>query len=156
MKFEEFNQLAIGNRSTLLLAMELLMQNGREFIQDTEKAEIVAQLKSSAGKLIAENVLAEVTDIAKELALLRTCEVLEYVKRSGLEFELPNAQKPGICPVCGGELEYIQSVVLEDGQFAVWSCPECGSYGKEGYNRVFDKHYDVINGDGKPFNIPNR
>lgn len=154
MKFEEFDRLARGNRSSLLMAVELLLENGRKFIQAIEKAEFAAAMKTDVGNFITDDVLAEIADITQKLARLRTCKLLEYVKRSGLEFEKPNAQKPGICPVCGSQVEYIQRVVLDDGQFAMWHCPECSAFGKEGYNRVFDKHYDVFDGDGEPFPVP--
>lgn len=98
MKFEKFDWLARGNRPALLLAMELLMQSGRGFVQNTEKAEIIGQLKNTAGKLIAETMLAEIADIAKELAELRTCKLLEYVKRSGLEFERLAHRSPASAP----------------------------------------------------------
>lgn len=151
MKFETFDQLARGNRSTLLLAMEVLMQSGREFVQRTERAELVSALKESTGKLIAETMLAEVADVSKELSGLRTCKLLEYVKRSGLEFERPDAPEPGVCPICGAEVEYRDTMLFEDEYLTNWKCPDCGAAGKEVYKKEFRRHLDVIDGDGKPF-----
>lgn len=151
MKFETFDQLTRGDRAALLLAMEVLMQSGRGFVQNTEKAEIIAQLKSTAGNLIAENMLAEIADTAKELAELRTCELLEYVKRSGLEFERPDAPEPGVCPVCGAEVEYIGTALYENEDISSWRCPDCGAVGKEVYKKEFQQHLDVIDGNGRLF-----
>ena len=51
MKFEKFDWLARGNRPTLLLAIELLLQSGRGFVQNTGKAEIIEHLKKAASVL---------------------------------------------------------------------------------------------------------
>ena len=154
MKFDQFNQLAIGNRMVLLMAIDLLMQNGREFVQNTEKAELVSGMKRVAGNLIAENVLTEVVDIAMELTQLRTCELLKYIKCSALAFTRPGQQEPGICPVCGSTIEPVDDVPTDGGGFYQWVCSECGAYGKAGYEKVFDRHFDVTGGDGKLFRSP--
>lgn len=61
----------------------------------------------------------------------------------------------GICPVCGGELEY--TGVREDdddGCTYPWSCTKCGAAGKEGYSLRFDgNHYDVQDCDGNEVKI---
>jgi len=150
MKFDRFNQLAIGNRMVLLMAIDLLMQNGREFIQNTEKEELISGMKRVAGNLVAANVLTEVVVIAKDLARLRTCELLEYVKCSALTFTRPDQQEPGICPVCGSTIEHEVDSAADEGGFYRWSCPECGARGKAGYEKVFDRHFDVTDRDGKP------
>lgn len=154
MEFEKFDWLARGNRPVLLLAIELLMQSGRGFVQNMEKVEIIGQLKNTAGTLIAENMLAEIADIAKELAELRTCKLLEYVKRSGLEFERPGSQEPGVCPICGGEIEYKEGMQFEDSGHWTWKCSDCKASGKEEYKKVFTRHFEVIDGNGKPFFAP--
>lgn len=52
--------------------------------------------------------------------------------------------KEGICPVCGAEIEYTGDNNIDDnGGTFPWNCKNCGASGKEGYNRIFDKHYDV-------------
>lgn len=151
MKFDRFNQLAIGNRMVLLMAIDLLMQNGREFIQNTEKTELESGMKRTAGNLVAAAVLTEVVEIAKELAPLRTCEVLEYVKCSALEFPRPGQQEVEVCPVCGGELEFESDYSVDNEGYFTWACSECGAHGKAGYDKVFDHHFDVTDGEGKPF-----
>lgn len=65
------------------------------------------------------------------------------------------ADTEGICPVCGAEIDYCDShEMTDDGGIIPWECPSCGATGKEGYNRVFDQHYDVCSENGEP--IPNR
>lgn len=60
----------------------------------------------------------------------------------------------GICPVCGAEIDYCDShEMTDDGGLIPWKCPSCGATGKEGYNRVFDQHYDVCSENEAP--IPN-
>lgn len=154
MKFEEFDMLARGSRPWLLLAMEMLMENGRKFIQNTNQAELASQLRSDAGNFIVGDTLAEIVDTAKKLAHLRTCKLLEYVKCSGLEFERPGSQEPGVCPICGGEIEYEEGMQFEDSGHWTWKCPDCKACGKEEYKKVFTRHFEVIDGNGKPFFAP--
>lgn len=154
MKFEEFDMFARESRPWLLLAMDLLLGNGRKFIQNTDQAELASQLKSDAGNLIVGNMLTEIVDIAKKLSQLRTCKLLEYVKRSGLEFERPGMPKPGVCPVCGGDIEYKEGMQFEDSGHWTWTCPDCHASGKEEYKKVFSMHSEVLDGDGKPFPVP--
>ena len=65
-------------------------------------------------------------------------------------------QKSGICPLCGSELEYGEDIPLDDGGVYEWTCPACGATGKEGYDKVFDRHYNVCDGDGNPASPPIR
>lgn len=66
----------------------------------------------------------------------------------------------GICPLCGGELEYQSSTP----DSAFWQCTKCHANGEEGYHfvpgadgaeeRVFDGcHYEVVDGKGNLVNI---
>lgn len=65
------------------------------------------------------------------------------------------ADAEGICPVCGAEIEYDGcNEVDDDGGLIPWHCPSCGATGSEGYNRAFDRHYNVCSADGKP--VPSR
>ena len=62
-----------------------------------------------------------------------------------------NTGEEGVCPVCGGEIVYTGEHDFDDsgGKYG-WECPNCGASGREGYNRVFDRHYEVTDKDGKP------
>lgn len=62
-----------------------------------------------------------------------------------------NIDQEGVCPICGAELRYDgPHEIVDDGGLIPWTCPNCGATGKEGYNTLFDQHYDVQDGDGKP------
>ena len=60
-----------------------------------------------------------------------------------------NTDREGICPVCGKAITYTGSHEIDDsGGTILWICANCGASGKEGYNRVFDRHYEVMDRDG--------
>lgn len=151
MDFETFNKLAYDNRMVLLMAIDLLMQNGRVFVEETNTAVLIVTMKACVKNLIADSMLEEIVKTAHALAPLKTCKVLDYVKRSELEFKKPGAQEAGICPICGGNLEYGTDEPVDDGGLIEWTCLDCGATGKEGYNKVFDQHYNVYDVDGIPF-----
>ena len=134
MKFDEFNKLVHKNRMILLIAIDLLMQNGRRFVQDTETSELISAMKNTAKNLFAEYMLKETVEIAKELAPLRTCD-----------------PESGICPICGDSLEYGADKSTGDGGVITWTCSNCGAAGEEHYKKIFDKHSNVFDGEGCPF-----
>ena len=77
------------------------------------------------------------------------------VVKEHLDLGETEGDREGICPVCGGELEFEDNVQMDDGGVYPWTCPSCGSTGKQGYNEVFDgHHYDVRDACGDP--IPGR
>ncbi len=56
-----------------------------------------------------------------------------------------------VCPVCGAELtEYAAHEILDEGGVIPWTCSQCGATGKEGYDCVFDRHYNVCLANGEP------
>ena len=61
----------------------------------------------------------------------------------------------GVCPVCGSNVTYTGEHEFDDsgGKYG-WECHHCGASGEEGYNRAFDRHYNVADKDGNP--IPGR
>ena len=67
----------------------------------------------------------------------------------------PKTDQESVCPVCGAELtEYEEHEVLDEGGVIPWTCSHCGATGKEGYDRVFDRHYNVCFANGDP--VPGR
>lgn len=138
-------------RLTLLMAIDLLMQNGRTFVEETEHSEIVAALKNTTKNYMADVILDEIVNIAKELAPLRTCKLLEYVKRSDLDFKKPGAPDADHCPICGDRLEYLNDEPTDNGGIIDWECPCCGATGQIKYSKLFEQHYNVHDNDGNPF-----
>ncbi len=156
MKLDQFNQMAVGDPLTLLAALELLLQNGRGMIQSRQAPELVAGCQLILGTLFTEGKLREIVDVCQRLAGLETKALVDYIHRGSLEIKDPGADEEGICPICGGELEYGDDEPLDDGGVYEWTCPNCGATGKEGYNKVFDQHYEVYDGDGNPYPAPPR
>ena len=154
MNTEQFDKLARTDRVTLLSALTLLWQNGREVIQAKDISALTADCMSSLGTLYTEKKVQEIAAICEELACLEPAELIRCLRCEGMEMPDPDADEEGICPICGGELEYEGDEPQDDGGVYEWTCPSCGATGKEGYNKVFDRHYDVHDGDGNPYPAP--
>jgi len=151
MDFERLDKLACTDRVTLLTALELLWQNGRMMIQTEDVSTLTAGCAAGVGNFYTMEKLHEVVTVCKELASLETAELIHCLRCSGMKMKVPGADEEGICPICGGELEYGGDEPLDDGGVYNWTCPHCGATGKEGYDKVFDRHYDVQDGDGNPY-----
>lgn len=154
MTLEDFNRLANGDRVTLVVALELLLQNGRGTIQEETPVTLTANCKEGLGGFFAEETLREIANVCQQLAALDTNILVNYIWRGGLDMKAPDAEEAGVCPICGGGLDYEDDIRTDDGGFFLWNCPACGAIGKEGYDKVFDQHYDVTDGEGQPFPIP--
>lgn len=154
MDFEQFDKLAHTDRVALFTALELLWQNGRTAIQAQDASALAADCVSGLGKFYAAGKINEIVSICKALADLETTVLADYIHRSSTGIEDPNADKEGICPICGGELEYGCDEPVDEGGYYDWTCPSCGATGKEGYIKVFYQHYDVYDGDGSPYPAP--
>lgn len=71
----------------------------------------------------------------------------EEIMRAG--FHNGITDREGVCPVCGGQIMYTGGHEFDDfGGKYWWECPICKTTGQEGYNRVFDQHYDVRDSEG--------
>ena len=154
MDSEQIDKLAHSDRLTLVTALELLWQNGRSVIQAKDTVELMEGCVSALGTFYAAEKLCEVVKLCKKLAVLETAELIRCIRRSNLEMTPPGADESGICPICGSELEYGDDEPLDDGGVYEWTCPSCGATGEEGYDKVFDKHYNVYDGDGNPYPAP--
>lgn len=151
MSFEEFNRLASGDMVTLHMALEMLLQNGRQVIQQEDLMTLLARCQNDIGGFVTSEKLREMVEACQKLALLETGTLLGYIQHGNLHITAPDAEEEGICPICGSELEYGNDIFLDEGGYREWTCPECGATGKELYNKVFEQHHDVRDGDGNPF-----
>lgn len=156
MNLERFNWLAVSDRAALVTALELLMQNGRMVIQREEHLALVSACVASLGGFYSEAKLCEIVTVCKALAELDLNVLVSYIRRGQLDLEVPGAEEDGICPICGCELEYGEDIPDGDGGLQAWTCSGCRTTGKEGYHRLFDKHYDVRDENGKPFPPPTK
>lgn len=154
MDFERFDKLARTDRVTLLTALELLWQNGRVMIQTEDVSALMAACVAGIGGFYTTEKLREVVTACKELASLETAELIRCLRCNSMKMKAPGADEEGICPICGGKLEYGDDEPLDDGGVYEWTCLHCGATGKEGYDKVFDKHYDVYDKDGNPYPAP--
>ncbi len=74
-----------------------------------------------------------------------------------MEFSIDDSanDEAGVCPLCGGSVEYGERESMDEGGVYFWTCPSCGATGREGYNEIFDgHHYNVRDKNGDP--VPGR
>lgn len=67
MTLEEFNRLANGDRVTLAVALELLLQNGRKAILREEPLKLAADCKECLGNFFAEDALRETVSASDKM-----------------------------------------------------------------------------------------
>ena len=128
--------------------IEVYDYNDMDFHSRDLHRDDTAQTNYGYYNVVAMRTLIEADEYGGARAVLRFC-VQEDPNRIDAEDE------EGICPLCGGDLSYTGSHDMDDtGGKIPWTCPMCGASGKEGYNRVFDRHYDVTDKKGNP--IPGR
>lgn len=151
MTLEEFNRFADGDRVPLMAGLEILLQNGRQMMRSQSPRELVPICLSGMGNFVAEEEVRKIVDICLKLAALDTPTLLGYIRRGNLELKAPGAEEAGVCPICEGKLDYEDDIHTDDGGFYCWKCCGCGATGKEGYDKVFDQHYDVVDGDGNHY-----
>ena len=156
MTFETFDRIARTDKVTVTMAMELLLQGGRNVVIDSSESDLAAAMKASTSNFFFEQKLQEIISMAKSLAQLDTGDLLAYIKRSGLDVSNPGEQAEGICPICGGSVEYGEEIPMDDGGVYKWACPNCGASGQEGYSKVFDWHYNMMDREGNPYSAPRK
>lgn len=157
MKYQELENICRMEPATFKAAFVLLVGFGagrisNVCIEDIHGDELPQEEKQSA--LCLAKKLAEVSSDTVFAAIQRGMPCV-----AGDGEEIPFAthfnDQDGICPCCGGEIEYEgDNDVDDDGTTVSWTCPECGASGKSGYTGVFDGHYDVEDADGNE--IPGR
>lgn len=147
MEYEQFKKLALGDRVTLFTALSLLMQNGSRVIQPEPETALVDACMPTLGGFVAEEKIREIVSVCKQLAGLELNVLLAYIRHTDMGVQIPGADEEGVCPICGGtDLDYGNDTPTDDGGLIDWTCPDCGATGKEGYDKVFDRHYCVVEG----------
>lgn len=150
MTFDKFNSLATGDPFALTMALDLVLDNGRFDVSNWDIEKMSAHMQEKV-PLIDINKCVNIISYAKELSDTKTRDLMAFIKFSGLPVKYPGTEyEQGICPICGASINYGNDQSLDDGGVIEWECPECGATGKEGYNKVFDRHYEVRDVDGAP------
>ncbi len=110
------------------------------------------------GDFITVDIKAEVVEVAERLAETPWTVIMAYIQRDMDPVkapDVPELDEAGVCPVCGGELEYGDREDMDEGGFYPWTCTGCGATGREGFDTCFDgHHYRVRDVAGDP--IPGR
>lgn len=147
MEYKDFEKLYRGDPVVFHLGMELFLENGRDTIENNTDQELRQAVACKLSGFVAGEKIQYAVKAAKEFAALESVALLSYASRCGIKLEDDPVDEPGVCPLCGGELEYplpFRSVdTIRD-----WLCKDCGAKGKEAYRKVFDGHYNVLDSIG--------
>ena len=106
-----------------------------------------------SGNIIDADMQRKMLDLACELSMVSFNDLMAFVHNDASfhfskEFA-PGLDEEGVCPVCGASVEYSgENEIDDEGGSFPWTRPECGATGREGYDRAFDRHYDVEDKDG--------
>ena len=156
MDYQDFEKLYRTTPIIFHLGMELFEDRGRNALSvSTDRALCAAVTAKLSNLLSADNVLA-VVKAARDLAGLKSVELLAYAAHCGIRLEDGPIDEPEICPICGNSLHYGANEVTDELRIKEWVCESCGATGKEGYRMVFDCHYYVKDREGKLVGRPNQ
>lgn len=150
MNYKEFERIYLGNPVVFHLGLDLFEQNGRDRITQSTDQELYTTAAVKLAGFFAENKIREAVKAAKDFAGLESMELLSYAARCGIKLEEDPADKPGVCPLCGGSLCYGEDASAHRPHAVGWTCDSCGATGKEAYREVFDCHYDLRDAGGHP------
>ena len=123
-----------------------------------------AMIPASVVKAYLENVLAEWDALGDRKYELPNMQVYNHTRkelddleawiatncRAATESNVAHTHcEEGVCPICGGDIEYGDFEMHDEGATYDWECPKCGATGKEGYDLTFDgNHYNVCDANG--------
>lgn len=100
---------------------------------------------------------SDITHMAREAGIDAKCNMQsgEITVYGDIESD-GSTDAEGICPICGGKIEYSgESILTCGGGMRPWKCSECEATGEEGFHEVFDgHHYNVRQSDGQA--VPGR
>lgn len=137
----------------VVMALNILHQNGAEAIKEANAVCI-------PGNIFSEEYKTRCFEIAKMMANTEMSVLGAFVQRVVAPFTdvkgdkiphlHPYGDEDGICPICGGTIEYLGDRETDDfGTVVSWECPSCGASGKSGYDDSFNCHYNVTDKEGK-------
>lgn len=141
-----------------ILAFSILQQHGTAKVKELRQTESYSRV--DFGNLISEEGKEKAIVAAIKMADAPLDVLLAVIQREVVLFEDPQGERipylhsfgdqEGICPLCGGELEYEgDQEIVDNGTLTSWTCTNCGSTGKEGADIVFERHYNICSPDGR-------
>ena len=150
MDCKAFKRLYDGDRIIFTMAMELLLENGRNCIMEHSEEELNQAIEKQLSAFFVPEKVSEVVQAAKAFSQLKLVDLLTYIKECDIQVENRDVDVSGVCPVCGGPLLYGEDTAANSGAPIGWLCQDCGATGREVYREKFDHHADVRLGDGRP------
>lgn len=142
MEYKDFEKLYRDDPIVFHLGLELFLQNGRNMLANSTDQELRKTIAHKLSGFMTSEKIQDAVKAAKEFSGLDNMVLLSYAARCGIKLEDDPVDKPGVCPLCGGSLDYVEDNV-KTALLLNWRCQICGATGKEGYRRVFDSHYCV-------------
>lgn len=147
MEYKDFEKLYRGDPVIFHLALDILMGNGRNAIESFSDQTLRAKAARQLSGLFSDEKIGTTVKAVRDLAGLKNMDLLAYASQCGVKLEDDPVDEPGVCPLCGGALEYqleeYQGFYARD-----WLCKGCGAKGKEAYRKVFDGHYNIVDSSG--------
>ncbi len=156
MTYKEFQKLYSKDPVTFHLGLEIFEQCGRNTITRSTDQELYASVAELLSGFFAVDKARGVVKAARDLAGLKSVELLAYAAHCGIRLEDGPIDEPEICPICGNSLHYGANEVTDELRTKEWVCESCGATGKEDYRMVFDCHYYVKDREGRLVGRPNQ
>lgn len=147
MEYKDFEKLYRGDPVIFHLALDILMGSGRNAIESFSDQTLRAKAARQLSGLFSDEKINAAVKAVRDLAGLKNMDLLAYTSRCGIKLEDDPVNEPGVCPLCGGTLEYLLPMRNVD-LIRNWHCTNCGAKGKEAYRKVFDSHYNLLDSDG--------
>ncbi len=148
MEYEDFEKRYRVDPVSFHLALDIFMESGRDAIEKLSEQELISSVTFRMSRLFVNENVAKVAKMARDLAGLKTMDLLSYASRCGVKLPDTPVGEPGVCPLCGGSLIYGEDAGADRPHAVGWTCENCGATGKEMYREVFDCHYGVRNSEG--------
>lgn len=135
-------------------ALQLVMNHGCDAIRQMCRKDITDTLSDEYNSTVKDRI----AELALLLADTDSEVILAFAQRDIFPIEdeerlpplHPDGDEEGICPICGGEIDYCSERKPNDYGYSIdWECPECGATGHEEYSELFTYHSNVCDKDGK-------
>lgn len=132
------------------MALGILMKCGFTFLANPSNPIEIT------GNFVSESMKADIIACARDLAHTDPTVIIALIQRDMTLIDgdgvlipkLNNGHEDGICPFCGGEIEYNgdQEITDDSDTSVTWKCPDCGASGTACYHGVFVGYEDLTEG----------